>query len=147
MPGWAASLGVGLAVYLWDPPAEATVPVGSYDPGRHAIYWFGGFCAVSVFGGLIGLVPAVRRTVGRFRPITDPADRRGFVAALITHARDRGSTVLAGVAGVLTAATTGTAAPPTAWSSPGWPSVPRCSVEPARSGAAVASSARSSPSG
>jgi ribose/xylose/arabinose/galactoside ABC-type transport system permease subunit len=112
VPGWAASLGGGLALYLWSTrQAEVAVPVGSYDPSRHAIYWFAGFCALSVFGGLIGLVPAVRRTVGRFRPVGDPAERRGFVAALITVLAMAGSTALGGVAGVLTAATTGSAAP------------------------------------
>jgi ribose/xylose/arabinose/galactoside ABC-type transport system permease subunit len=112
VPGWAASLGAGLVLYLWSTrQAEVAVPVGSYDPGKHAIYWFAGFAALSVFGGLIGLVPAVRRAVGRFRPVGDPADRRGVVAALVTLLCIAGSTALGGVAGVLGAATTGAATP------------------------------------
>lgn len=112
VPGWAASLGVGMVLYLWcTRQAEVSIPVGSYDPGKHAIYWFAGFAALSVFGGLIGLVPAVRRAVGRFRPVGDPADRRGFMAALLTLLCIAGSTALGGVAGVLTAANSGAATP------------------------------------
>jgi ribose/xylose/arabinose/galactoside ABC-type transport system permease subunit len=111
VPGWAASIGAGLVLYLWcTRQAEVNIP-GTYDPGKHAIYWFAGFAALSVFGGLIGLVPAVRRAVGRFRPFGDPADRRGIMAALLTLLCIAGSTALGGVAGVLTAATTSAAAP------------------------------------
>ena len=52
---------------------------------------------VSVVGGLVGLLPSVRRAVGRFRPVADPAHRRGMVAAaIIASARPSRSTVLAG---------------------------------------------------
>jgi hypothetical protein len=47
------------------------------------------------------LVPSVRRAFGRFRPVADPAQRRGVVAAVIVVAATVVSTMLAGVAGVV----------------------------------------------
>lgn len=111
VPGWAASLGVGVALYLWSTRQTETDIIYGYDPTKHAIYWFAGFCALSIFGGLVGLVPSVRRAVGRFRPVTDPADRRGVVAGLMTVGALAASTAFAGVGGILAAALAGSASP------------------------------------
>jgi ribose/xylose/arabinose/galactoside ABC-type transport system permease subunit len=99
VPGWAASIGVGLALLAWSARQAAVAP--GYDPVPHAYYWFASFCAVSLSFGLLGLVPVLRRTLGRFRPATDPARRRGVVAALVALGATVLSTILAGVGGVL----------------------------------------------
>lgn len=105
VPSWAASLATGLGLAVWlDYQGPVLTPTGGYDPTDHAVYWFAGVCALSVFGGLLGLVPSIRRAVGRFRPVADPADRRGAVAATITLFALAGSVVFAGVAGFLGAA-------------------------------------------
>jgi len=102
VPSWAASLGAGLGVAVWLDYQGPSLPTeGGYDPTDHAVYWFAGVCALSVFGGLLGLVPSIRRAVGRFRPVSDPADRRGALAATITLFALAGSVVFAGIAGFL----------------------------------------------
>ncbi|MFI7523064.1 ABC transporter permease [Micromonospora globbae] len=113
VPGWAASLAgaAGVVVYI-ERRAEPVLVQGEYDPRRHAYYLCAGFAAVAVLGGLFGAIRAVRRLVGRFRPVADPARRRGAVAAVVTSAALVGSTVLAMLAGVLIAANnTGPVAP------------------------------------
>ncbi|WCN81243.1 ABC transporter permease [Micromonospora sp. LH3U1] len=105
VPGWAASLAgaAGVVVYIERRSAPVLVQ-GDYDPGRSAGYFFAGFAAVAVLGGLFGAIRAIRRLVGRYRPIADPARRRGAVAAVVTAVALVGSTVLAALAGVLLAA-------------------------------------------
>ncbi|MDG4784257.1 ABC transporter permease [Micromonospora sp. WMMD961] len=105
VPGWAASLGgaAGVVVYIEQRSAPVLVQ-GDYDPGRSAGYLFAGFAAVAVLGGLFGAIRAIRRLVGRYRPIADPARRRGTVAAVVTAVALVGSSVLAALAGVLLAA-------------------------------------------
>ncbi|MGQ5259250.1 ABC transporter permease [Micromonospora sp. ZYX-F-536] len=105
VPGWAASLAgaAGVVVYIERRSAPVLVQ-GDYDPGRSAGYLFAGFAAVAVLGGLFGAIRAIRRLVGRYRPVTDPARRRGVVAAVVTAVALVGSTVLAALAGVLLAA-------------------------------------------
>ncbi|WP_410814646.1 ABC transporter permease [Micromonospora sp. 067-2] len=105
VPGWAASLAGAAGVVVFIERRSAPVLVqGDYEPGRTAGYLFAGFAAVAVLGGLFGAIRAVRRLVGRYRPIVDPARRRGAVAAVVTGAAVVGSTVLAALAGVLLAA-------------------------------------------
>ncbi|HZN74436.1 MAG TPA: ABC transporter permease [Micromonosporaceae bacterium] len=105
VPGWAASLAGALAVVVWIQRHDDTVSVlGEYDPSRHAYYLAAGFAAVSVIGGLLGSIKSVRRAIGRFRPVSDPARRRGGVAAGLTAAALIASTVLASIGGVLLAA-------------------------------------------
>jgi ribose/xylose/arabinose/galactoside ABC-type transport system permease subunit len=101
VPAWATSLAVGLGVFAWATEQGPATFTGGYDPGPHAYYWFGGFCAISLVASVVGLVPTVRRAVGRFRPVADPARRRGVVAGLIVIGATVGSTLLAAVGGVL----------------------------------------------
>ncbi|MEH1099271.1 ABC transporter permease [Micromonospora sp. CPCC 205561] len=104
VPGWAATLAgaAGVIVYV-EQRSAPVLPQGDYDPGRDAPYLFAGFAAVALLGGLFGAVRAVRRLVGRFRPVVDPARRRGVVAAVVTTGALVVSTVLAALAGMLTA--------------------------------------------
>ncbi|MCW3840947.1 ABC transporter permease [Micromonospora yasonensis] len=105
VPGWAASLAgaAGVIVYI-ERRAAPVVVQGGYDPRPTAIYLFLGFAAVAVLGGLLGAIKPVRRLVGRFRPVADPARRRGAVAAIVTALALVASTVLAMLGGVLIAA-------------------------------------------
>jgi ribose/xylose/arabinose/galactoside ABC-type transport system permease subunit len=105
VPAWAASLAGALAVvvYIQQRPGPVNVQ-GGYDPSRHALYLFGGFAALALLGGLFGAIRTIRRSVGRFRPVSDPADRRGGFAAAIAAFALVVSTVFAMLAGVLLAA-------------------------------------------
>jgi ribose/xylose/arabinose/galactoside ABC-type transport system permease subunit len=104
VPGWAVSFGVALALAAWiaEQPDEKVV-AGAYDPHDHATWWALGVLGLGVLGGALGLIRSVRRSVGRFRPIRDPADRRGGGAATITGLAIAGSALLAAAAGVLVA--------------------------------------------
>ncbi|MGN9813337.1 ABC transporter permease [Micromonospora sp. BQ11] len=104
VPAWAAGLAgaAGVVVYV-EQRTGPVLPQGTYDPERDALPLFVGFAAVAVLGGVFGAVRAVRRMVGRFRPVVDPARRRGFVAALVAVGAIVGSTVLATLAGLLLA--------------------------------------------
>jgi ribose/xylose/arabinose/galactoside ABC-type transport system permease subunit len=104
VPSWAASLAgaAGVIVYIERRTAPVAVQ-GGYDPHGAAFYLFAGFAAVAVLGGLFGAVKAIRRLLGRFRPVADPARRRGAVAAVVTALALVASTVLAMLAGVLIA--------------------------------------------
>jgi ribose/xylose/arabinose/galactoside ABC-type transport system permease subunit len=117
VPSWAASLGTAVAVAAWvagrglpatsvasdlGVAAGASHP-GWYDPGPHAYYWLAGVCVLSVGGSLVGLIPGVRRSISRFRPVADPARRRGSGAAVTALIATLVSTVLAGAGGVLLA--------------------------------------------
>src|SRR5262249_12111280 len=56
VPSWAASLAAGFALIVWI-QQHASLPAkvsASYDPGRHAFYWYGGFAALAVLGGFLG---------------------------------------------------------------------------------------------
>jgi ribose/xylose/arabinose/galactoside ABC-type transport system permease subunit len=113
VPSWAASLGAGLGVMVWI--AQRTQPVrmtSVYVPTRHAVYWLGAFVLLALVGGLLGLSKPIRRAVGRFRPVADPARRRGAGAGMLAALALIGSSALASVAGVLIAAHEGTLNPP-----------------------------------
>jgi ribose/xylose/arabinose/galactoside ABC-type transport system permease subunit len=104
VPGWAASLGVALGLVVWiNKHLQAIGVTASYHPASQAFYWYGGFAALALLGGILGLVKPVRRGVGRFRPVGDPAVRRGGVAAVMVFLAIVGSSVLAGLSGVLAA--------------------------------------------
>jgi ribose/xylose/arabinose/galactoside ABC-type transport system permease subunit len=105
VPAWATSLGAGLAVVVWIQQNHTAhrLPAGSYEPLHQAAYWYGGFAVLAFAGGVLGSVKSIRRAVGRFRPVADPADRRGGVAGTVSAAALLGSSALAAVAGVLIA--------------------------------------------
>ncbi|WP_433530199.1 ABC transporter permease [Micromonospora sp. CA-263727] len=112
VPGWAASLGgaAGVIVYIEQRSAPVLVQA-DYDPRTSAGQIFVGFAAIAVFGGLFGAVGPVRRLVGRFRPVADPARRRGTAAAVVVTGGYVCSTVLAMLAGVLVASADGAVTP------------------------------------
>ena len=105
VPGWAASLAasLGVVVYIQLRPAPVAVQ-GDWDPTGKAFLLFGGFALLAILGAVLGAVPPVRRFVGRMRPVTDPARRRGAVATVPALLALVLSTVFAGGAGVLIAA-------------------------------------------
>jgi ribose/xylose/arabinose/galactoside ABC-type transport system permease subunit len=104
VPSWAASLAGGLLLVVWiDQQRAQRVPGNLYDPHDHALYWFVGVVALSVIGGLLGLARSIRRGVARFRPVSDPAQRRGTGGGLMSAVALVGSSALAGGAGVLLA--------------------------------------------
>ncbi|MEV7231571.1 ABC transporter permease [Polymorphospora sp. NPDC051019] len=113
VPAWAATLGAALAVMVFIGQRSAPVTVQStYDPTGQALYFFGGFAALALLGGLLGSIRAIRRTVGRFRPVADPARRRGALAGALAAAVLVSSMLFAVVAGVLLAGgTTGPVVP------------------------------------
>jgi ribose/xylose/arabinose/galactoside ABC-type transport system permease subunit len=105
VPAWAATLGAGMAVVVYDQLRTAPVQVqGTYDPSDQAFYLFGGFALVAVVGAALGSLPPVRRVIGRMRPVGDPAVRRGGAAALPVIATMVVSSVFAAAAGILMAA-------------------------------------------
>ena len=113
VPAWAASLGAALGLLVWIGQRTHAVKMTSmYAPTRHSVYWLGAFAVLAVVGGLLGMSKAVRRAVGRFRPVADPARRRGAGAGVLAAVALIGSSALASVAGVLTAAKQGTLSPP-----------------------------------
>ncbi|MBB5871267.1 ribose/xylose/arabinose/galactoside ABC-type transport system permease subunit [Allocatelliglobosispora scoriae] len=104
VPGWAGSLVAALTVIVWIQRHSGPVTVaGEYDPTDRALYYAGGFVILSLLAATLGTIKSVRRGVGRFRPVGDPALRRGTFAGFVTAAALVGSTVLAAVAGVLLA--------------------------------------------
>lgn len=111
VPGWAGSLVATLVVVAWikNKFVDSVDVRGDFDPTNHAYYLVGGFVVLSVVAGLLGLIKPVRRGVGRFRPIGDPATRRGGMAGTVTAIGLISSTGLAAVAGVITAAAAGVA--------------------------------------
>jgi ribose/xylose/arabinose/galactoside ABC-type transport system permease subunit len=111
VPGWAAGLGMAMVLLAWSAHQAAVTMTDGYDPLPHAYLWSGGFLAVSVIASVVGLAPTVRRALGRFRPVADPAYRRGLVAGLIALGATVGSTIVAGIAGVLSASAAGGASP------------------------------------
>ncbi|MBX6355455.1 MAG: ABC transporter permease [Micromonosporaceae bacterium] len=116
VPAWAASLGAALGGIVWIQQVDGPVRVtGQFDPTDHAFPLFAAFAVAAALGGALGAVKGVRRLIGRFRPVSDPAKYRGGVAAVLTTLAVMLSMVLAAVAGVLFSASSG----PTVTASPG----------------------------
>lgn len=104
VPAWAASLAGAFAVVVWiQRHGSAIDNMATYQATRHAYYWFGAFAALSLLGGLFGLVRPIRRGVGRFRPVGDPALRRGGSAGVTAFLVLVASSALAGLGGALVA--------------------------------------------
>jgi ribose/xylose/arabinose/galactoside ABC-type transport system permease subunit len=102
VPAWAGSLAAALAGTVWIQEIHNPVRVtGGYDPTQHAVYLFGGVAALAILGGLLGTIKTIRRALGRFRPVADPAKRRGGAAAGLTALAIVISMIFAAVAGVL----------------------------------------------
>jgi hypothetical protein len=110
VPGWAGSLVAALVTIAWlQVKFPGTVEVhGEFNPSPKAYYLFGAFAVVSLVGGLLGVIKSIRRGVGRFRPVSDPASRRGGLAATVTSLAIIGSTLLASIAGIILASAAGT---------------------------------------
>ena len=105
VPAWAATLGAGMGVVVYDQLRTAPVVVqGDYDPSDQAFFLFGGFALVAVVGAALGSAAPVRRVIGQMRPVGDPAARRGAAAALPVIATMVISSVFAAAAGILMAA-------------------------------------------
>lgn len=101
VPGWLASLGAFFGIQIWiaHMPAIAVLTT-RYHPAHQGYYWFGGFAFLAVVGGILGAIRPIRRSLGRFRSIADPADRRGAPAAVLTGLAIVASSLLAGLAGI-----------------------------------------------
>jgi ribose/xylose/arabinose/galactoside ABC-type transport system permease subunit len=105
-PAWAAGLTAALGLYavLLSMSAGRPLPLdGAPDLRRWAWPLAGAALALSVAGGLLGLLPRVRAAVGRYRPTADPAAGRGGRAGFAAAAALIGSTLLAAAAGLLLA--------------------------------------------
>jgi hypothetical protein len=113
VPAWAASLAAGLAVVVWAQQHHEVLrlPPGAYQPTPQAPLWFGGFALLALVGAFLGSIRSVRRAVGRFRPVSDPAHRRGGTAAGASVLALLGSSGLAAASGVLTTLHAGQVAP------------------------------------
>jgi ribose/xylose/arabinose/galactoside ABC-type transport system permease subunit len=104
VPSWAVSLVafLGLQAYISRLPIDAVINK-DYHASHYAYYWYGAFALVAIVGASFGAVRSIRRAVGRFRPIGDPADRRGPGAAVMTALSLAASGLLAGLAGIVSA--------------------------------------------
>ncbi|WP_432834433.1 ABC transporter permease [Dactylosporangium sp. CA-092794] len=104
VPGWAVSLAVAFGLISWlSDQHDEKVVTGAYDPHPHALWWAIAVALVAVAGGALGLIGPLRRALGRFRPVRDPAARRGGGAAAFTGLAIAGSALLSAIAGVLIA--------------------------------------------
>lgn len=113
-PAWAAGLGAALglfAVVLSMTAGRSLVLVDVPDLRRWAWPLIGGAVALSVAGGLLGLLPGVRAWLGRYRPVADPGCGRGGAAGFAATAALVGSTVLAAGAGLILAVRVQSAVP------------------------------------
>jgi ribose/xylose/arabinose/galactoside ABC-type transport system permease subunit len=114
VPAWAASLGASVLItgLLFDSFDEPWTNLeNNPDPANATLLWAGLFAGVSVVGGLVWLLPGVRRGFSGVRHEGDPARRPppgGFFGSLFALVASSG---LAAVAGVLGALRTGGAAP------------------------------------
>ena len=105
-PAWAAGLAAALGLYavVLSMSAGRSLPLDDApDLSRWAWPLAGGAVALSVAGGLLGLLPGVRAGLGRYRPAADPAGGRGGGAGFAAFAALVGSTVLAAGAGLILA--------------------------------------------
>ncbi len=105
VPGWAATLAVGAGVVVWlhQQPPEVFL-TGGYDATRQAASVFLVVAVVSIVGGLFATLRPVRRLLGRYRPVGDPAVRPGAAAAVTAAVATVLSMVMATGAGVVLAA-------------------------------------------
>jgi ribose/xylose/arabinose/galactoside ABC-type transport system permease subunit len=114
LPGWA--VGLGAALGLW--AAAQSLSAGrtlTLDGVPNLRDWAWplaiGAAAVSIIGGVLGLLPRARLTLGQYRPSGDPAAARGSRAGLTATAALIGSMLLAAGAGLILAMRVRTAVP------------------------------------
>lgn len=108
VPAWAASLGAALGGIVWIQQIDGPIRVtGEFNPADRSVLLFVGFAVVAVLVAAFGTVNGVRRAIGRFRPISDPARRRGAAAGSLVVLATVSSMILAAMAGVLFAANSG----------------------------------------
>ncbi len=112
VPAWAASFGAAIALVLWIQRHSTPVKVTTFQPGKHAMYWLAGVAGLALLGSLLGTVKPIRRAVGRFRPVADPARRRGAGSGVVAVLALIGSAALASAGGVLLASVAGTVGGP-----------------------------------
>jgi ribose/xylose/arabinose/galactoside ABC-type transport system permease subunit len=106
LPAWAVGLGAALGLSAAALSMSAGRPMlldGGPDLGPWAWALAGGAAALSVLGGLLGLMPRARAAVGGYRPAGDAAAGRGGRAAVFASGALVGSSVLAAGAGVIIA--------------------------------------------
>lgn len=104
VPGWAAGLGVGLALFagVTQLKLPAKVPDYAFDVNSRGLILCVAAVAVSVVGGIVGALPGTRRVLGACRDTNDGQKRsRGAITATLFGTV--GAAVLAGVAGVILA--------------------------------------------
>src|SRR5215475_11572576 len=110
-PGWAVSLAAFMGVDVWITHLPSSVHVtGTPNVVGQGYYVFAGFAVIAVVGGWLGTIRPIRRALGRYRPVSDPADRRGAGAALTVGVALVVSSVLASGAGIVSVMSTRTMA-------------------------------------
>ncbi|MEO5876753.1 MAG: ABC transporter permease [Streptosporangiaceae bacterium] len=101
VPAWAVTLGaatilqaisLGIAQYR-------RIPF-DFDSGSPTALWFGLFTVISVGGGLLWLIPAIRRPLSALRSPGEPGDWAGLQPGLAAVVGLTGSGFLAGLAGI-----------------------------------------------
>jgi ribose/xylose/arabinose/galactoside ABC-type transport system permease subunit len=106
LPAWAVGLGAALGLIAATQSlagGRALLLEGGPDLRPWAWALAGGAAAISVLGGVLGLLPRVRAAVGGYRPTGDAAAGRGGRAAVFAAGALVGSSVLAAGAGVVIA--------------------------------------------
>jgi ribose/xylose/arabinose/galactoside ABC-type transport system permease subunit len=114
LPAWAVGLGAALGVWAAAQSLSAgrTLPLAGVPNLRDWAWPLAvGAAALSVLGGVLGLLPRARLTLGQYRPSADAAAGRGSRAALTATAALVGSMLLAAGAGLIIAMRVRTAAP------------------------------------
>jgi ribose/xylose/arabinose/galactoside ABC-type transport system permease subunit len=102
VPAWAATLGAGTVLTSAFLAFSGT---GSVIIARHgvdfpAVVWLGLFLVISIGGGLLWLLPRVRRTLSATRHAGEPGRWAGARAALGAVIGIAGSSLLAALAGI-----------------------------------------------
>jgi ribose/xylose/arabinose/galactoside ABC-type transport system permease subunit len=106
LPAWAVGLGAALglsAAALSMSAGRSMLLDGGPDLRPWAFALAGGAAALSVLGGVLGLLPRVRAAIGGYRPSVDAAAGRGGRPAVFAAGALVGSSLLAAGAGVLIA--------------------------------------------
>jgi ribose/xylose/arabinose/galactoside ABC-type transport system permease subunit len=101
VPAWAVTLGAGtalqsIAVAITE---SRVIPIG-FEGDYPTALWFGLFIVISVGGGLLWLVPAVREPLSSLRRTGEPGAWAGLQPGLGAVAGLTGSSFLAGLASI-----------------------------------------------